>query len=239
MKFADTKKGTIKNFFTPLFCWGIWIRDPGWVKNQDPGSRINIPDPQHWNWWWNSDFLKKNKFTLFFPIPYVGNLTIQGQPARTGSRSRYLLHVNLFNIKRSAVWGPRQKFIRILNLHLALMDSKNKNRPFYKSREIIPLLSIWDRMECKRSALDFWRLSVFNSAFDFHNQSGNCANVYEPLCPHTSAGFCSRKFCGSGMFIPDPGFWIFCPSLIIGPGSRDPTTTKRGREKNKLVVLPF
>jgi hypothetical protein len=23
------------------------IRDPGWVKNQDPGSGINIPDPQH------------------------------------------------------------------------------------------------------------------------------------------------------------------------------------------------
>jgi hypothetical protein len=21
-----------------------WIRDPGWVKNQDPGSGMNIPD---------------------------------------------------------------------------------------------------------------------------------------------------------------------------------------------------
>ena len=27
---------------------GSEIRDPGWVKNQDPGSGINIPDPQHW-----------------------------------------------------------------------------------------------------------------------------------------------------------------------------------------------
>jgi hypothetical protein len=24
------------------------IRDPEWVKNQDPGSGINIPDPQHY-----------------------------------------------------------------------------------------------------------------------------------------------------------------------------------------------
>jgi hypothetical protein len=24
-----------------------WIQDPGW-KNSDPGSGLNIPDPQHW-----------------------------------------------------------------------------------------------------------------------------------------------------------------------------------------------
>jgi hypothetical protein len=35
----------------------MWIQDLGWIKfesgirdgkNSDPGSRINIPDPQHW-----------------------------------------------------------------------------------------------------------------------------------------------------------------------------------------------
>jgi hypothetical protein len=29
--------------------FGSGFRDPGWVKNQDPGSGINIPDPQHWS----------------------------------------------------------------------------------------------------------------------------------------------------------------------------------------------
>jgi hypothetical protein len=39
-----------KIFFTPLFSTCFWIRDPGsgMGKNQDPGSGINIPDPQHW-----------------------------------------------------------------------------------------------------------------------------------------------------------------------------------------------
>jgi hypothetical protein len=42
-------------FFTPLFSTlfldpGSEIRDPGsgMGKNQDPGSGIYIPDPQHW-----------------------------------------------------------------------------------------------------------------------------------------------------------------------------------------------
>ena len=56
MKFVATKKGLTTNFFTPLFCCCFWIRDPksglrdpgsGMGKNQDPGSGINIPDPQH------------------------------------------------------------------------------------------------------------------------------------------------------------------------------------------------
>ncbi len=38
-----------KFFSTPLFSTCFWIRDPrsGMGKNQDPGSGINIPDPQH------------------------------------------------------------------------------------------------------------------------------------------------------------------------------------------------
>jgi hypothetical protein len=41
------------NFFPPLSfvaIFGSGIRDPGsgMGKNQDPGSGINIPDPQHW-----------------------------------------------------------------------------------------------------------------------------------------------------------------------------------------------
>ncbi len=55
MKFVATKKClTKKFFFTPLFFYlfldpGSEIRDPGsgMGKNQDPGSGINIPDPQH------------------------------------------------------------------------------------------------------------------------------------------------------------------------------------------------
>ncbi len=62
MKFVATKKCLTKIFFSPLsflpvFGSGIWdlgseIRDPpdpgsGMGKNQDPGSGINIPDPQH------------------------------------------------------------------------------------------------------------------------------------------------------------------------------------------------
>ncbi len=40
------------NFFSPLSfdaVFGSGIRDPGWVKIRirDPGSGINIPDPQH------------------------------------------------------------------------------------------------------------------------------------------------------------------------------------------------
>jgi hypothetical protein len=46
------KKGMTTNIFSPLSfaaVFGSEIRDPisGMVKNQDPGSEINIPDPQH------------------------------------------------------------------------------------------------------------------------------------------------------------------------------------------------
>ncbi len=47
-----TKKCLTKIFFSPLSIlpvFGSGIRDPGsgMGKNQDPGSGINIPDPQH------------------------------------------------------------------------------------------------------------------------------------------------------------------------------------------------
>jgi hypothetical protein len=49
------KKGYDNTFFSPLpslllrfLDQGSEIRDPGWVKNQDPGSGIIILDPQHW-----------------------------------------------------------------------------------------------------------------------------------------------------------------------------------------------
>jgi hypothetical protein len=55
VKFVATKNGLTKKIFSPLSFVavldpGSGIRDPGWVKtkNQDPGSGINIPDPQHW-----------------------------------------------------------------------------------------------------------------------------------------------------------------------------------------------
>jgi hypothetical protein len=51
-KFVATKKCLKEDFFSPLSflpVFGSWIRDPGsgMGKNQDPGSGINIPDPQH------------------------------------------------------------------------------------------------------------------------------------------------------------------------------------------------
>ncbi len=48
------KKSLTTNLFSPLSFFAIFgsgIRDPGsgMGKNQDPGSGINIPDPQHWD----------------------------------------------------------------------------------------------------------------------------------------------------------------------------------------------
>ncbi len=50
-----TKKCLTKDFFHPSLFYlfldpGSGIRDPGsgMGKNEDPGSGINIPDPQHW-----------------------------------------------------------------------------------------------------------------------------------------------------------------------------------------------
>ncbi len=45
MKFVPTKQDMATNFFSP----SLLFLDPGsgMGKNQDPGSGINIPDPQH------------------------------------------------------------------------------------------------------------------------------------------------------------------------------------------------
>ncbi len=51
VKFVATNKVWHQIFFTlSLFCCCFWIWDPGsgMGKNQDPGSGINIQDPQHW-----------------------------------------------------------------------------------------------------------------------------------------------------------------------------------------------
>jgi hypothetical protein len=49
MILVATKKVGQQIFFTLLFCSCFGIRDQrsGMDKNQDPGSGINIPDPQH------------------------------------------------------------------------------------------------------------------------------------------------------------------------------------------------
>jgi hypothetical protein len=52
VKFEATKKGMTTNFVSPLSfgaVFGFRIRDPGsgMGKNQDPGSGMNIQDPQH------------------------------------------------------------------------------------------------------------------------------------------------------------------------------------------------
>jgi hypothetical protein len=62
VKFVATKECLTKKIFHPSLFYlfldpgsgirdlGSGIRDPGWVKIRirDPGSGINIPDPQHW-----------------------------------------------------------------------------------------------------------------------------------------------------------------------------------------------
>jgi hypothetical protein len=53
VKFVAKKNGLTRKIFSTLSfvaVFGSGIRDPGsgMGKNQDPGSGINIPDPQHW-----------------------------------------------------------------------------------------------------------------------------------------------------------------------------------------------
>jgi hypothetical protein len=45
VKFVATKNGMATNFFSPLSFVAVF--GSGMGKNQDPGSGINIPDPQH------------------------------------------------------------------------------------------------------------------------------------------------------------------------------------------------
>jgi len=47
VKFVATKNGLTTKFFSPLSF--IAVFGSGMGKTQDPGSGINIPDPQHWN----------------------------------------------------------------------------------------------------------------------------------------------------------------------------------------------
>ncbi len=46
VKFVATWKVMTTNFFSPLSFVAVF--GSGMGKNQDPGSGINIPDPQHW-----------------------------------------------------------------------------------------------------------------------------------------------------------------------------------------------
>ncbi len=47
MKFVATKKGITTHFFHPSLLFLFLDPGSGMGKNQDPGSGINIPDPQH------------------------------------------------------------------------------------------------------------------------------------------------------------------------------------------------
>jgi hypothetical protein len=53
--------------FVALLDPGSEIQDPGWVKKQDPGSEINIPDPQHCRYLLIS--LSTLTLSPLFPIP--------------------------------------------------------------------------------------------------------------------------------------------------------------------------
>jgi hypothetical protein len=44
--FVASKNGRTKKMYSPSF-FGVVVGS-GMDKNQDPGSGINIPDPQHW-----------------------------------------------------------------------------------------------------------------------------------------------------------------------------------------------
>jgi hypothetical protein len=47
VKFVATKKGLTTKFFSPLSFVAVLDPGSGMGKNQDSGSGINIPDPQH------------------------------------------------------------------------------------------------------------------------------------------------------------------------------------------------
>jgi hypothetical protein len=47
VKFVAMKKGMTTNFFSSLSF--VTVFGSGMDKDQDPGSGINIPDPQHWS----------------------------------------------------------------------------------------------------------------------------------------------------------------------------------------------
>ncbi len=94
MKFVDIKKGFDINFFPPLSfvtVFGSGIQDPGsgMAKNQDPGSGINIPDPQHccqlWKLhyrrfpWWNYTYVEENQ-TCFVELEPILHLLLQLAP---------------------------------------------------------------------------------------------------------------------------------------------------------------
>ncbi len=48
VKFVATLKVMTTNFFSPLSFVAVLDPGSGMAKNQDPGSGINIPDPQYW-----------------------------------------------------------------------------------------------------------------------------------------------------------------------------------------------
>jgi hypothetical protein len=48
VKFVATKKGMTKKNFHPSSLLRFLDPGSGMGKNQDTGSGINIPDPQHW-----------------------------------------------------------------------------------------------------------------------------------------------------------------------------------------------
>ncbi len=85
------KKVWQKNFFSPLSflpVFGSGIRDPGsgMGKNQDPGSVINIPDPQHCK-------LQRlagrfdNPMSTWFLAPMAGQVTDSGSGSWFTSKS--------------------------------------------------------------------------------------------------------------------------------------------------------
>jgi hypothetical protein len=60
------KKGRTTNFshsFIAVVGCGIW----GWKKNQDPGSGINIPDPQQWQKERTAEVGKRGKLDITAP----------------------------------------------------------------------------------------------------------------------------------------------------------------------------
>ncbi len=65
------------------YCWirdpGSGIRDPGsgMDKNQNPGSWINIPDPQHW---YIALYIRRSRLSCFFIQKY---LSLDPQAYRT------------------------------------------------------------------------------------------------------------------------------------------------------------
>jgi hypothetical protein len=91
-----------KKIFSPLsfvafFESGIWDPGSGMGKNQDPGSEINIPDPQHCILLTNLISMS----SLFLPIAYTSTTTFC---KKVNGMRKTLYNLGIINVIPNLDW---------------------------------------------------------------------------------------------------------------------------------------